>query len=60
MTTGTFRKGDRVEFKEFHEVAAGRIVGLWKRGFYKVAWESGLAYQGKTTIVSGSVIRKAG
>ena len=31
-----------------------------KRGFHKVAWESGLTYQGKTTIVSGNVIRKAG
>ena len=38
----------------------GKIVELWKRGFYKVAWESGLTYQGKTTIVSGNVIRKAG
>ena len=60
MTTATFQKGDRVEFKEFPEVAAGTIVGLWKRGFYKVAWESGLTYQGKTTIVSGNVIRNAG
>jgi hypothetical protein len=60
VTTATFQKGDRVEFKEFPEVAAGKIVGLWKRGFYKVAWESGLTYQGKTTIVSGNVIRKAG
>lgn len=60
VTTATFQKGDRVEFKEFPEVAAGKIVGSWKRGFYKVAWESGLPYQGKTTIVSGNVIRKAG
>ncbi len=58
MTTATFQKGDRVEFKEFPEVAAGKIVELWKRGFYKVAWASGLTYQGKTTIVSGNVIRK--
>jgi hypothetical protein len=58
MTTATFQKGDRVEFKEFPEVAAGQIVELWKRGFYKVAWESGLTYQGKTTIASGNVIRK--
>ncbi len=49
MTTATFQKGDRVEFKELPEVAAG-----------KVAWESGLTYQVKTTIVSGNVIRKAG
>ena len=33
MTTATFQKGDRVEFKEFPEVGAGKIVGLWKRGF---------------------------
>ena len=58
MTTATFQKGDRVEFKAFPEVAEGKIVVLWKRGFYKVAWESGLTYQGKTTIVSGNVIRK--
>ena len=43
---------------EFPEVTEGKIVELWKRGFYKVAWESGLTYQGKTTIVSGNVIRK--
>jgi hypothetical protein len=58
MTAATFQKGDRVEFKEFPEVTEGKIVELWKRGFYKVAWESGLTYQGKTTIVSGNVIRK--
>jgi hypothetical protein len=58
MTAATFQKGDRVQFKEFPEVTEGKIVGLWKRGFYKVAWESGLTYQGKTTIVSGNVIRK--
>lgn len=37
MTTATFQKGDRVEFKEFPEVTEGKIVELWKRGFYKVA-----------------------
>ena len=58
MTTATFQKGDRVEFKEFPEVSEGTIVELWRRGFYKVVWESGLTYQGKTTIVSGNVIRK--
>jgi len=42
MTTATFQKGDRVEFKEFPEVTEGKIVELWKRGFYKVAWERGL------------------
>ncbi len=39
MPPATFQKGDRVEFKEFPEAAAGKIVELWKRGFYKVAWE---------------------
>ena len=58
MTTTAFQKGERIEFKEFPEAAEGKIVALWKRGFYKVAWESGLTYQGKTTIVSGNVIRK--
>jgi hypothetical protein len=58
MTTATFQQGDRVELKEFPEVAAGKIVELWKRSFYKVTSESGLTYQGKTTIVSGNVIRK--
>ena len=58
MAAATFQKGDRVEFKEFPEVTEGKIVELWKRGLYKVAWESGLTYQGKTTIVSGNVIRK--
>jgi len=45
MTTAAFQKGDRIEFKEFPEAAEGKIVALWKRGFYKVAWESGLTYQ---------------
>jgi hypothetical protein len=36
MTAATFQKGDRVAFKEFPEVAAGKIVELWTRGFYKV------------------------
>ena len=58
MTTAAFQKGDRVEFKEFPGAAEGEIVELWKRGFYRVAWESGRTYQGKTTIVSGNVIRK--
>jgi len=58
MTSATFQKGDRVEFKELPEAAEGWIVESWKRGFYKVAWQSGLTYQGKTTIVSGNVIRK--
>ncbi len=58
MATVTFQKGDRVVFKEFPEVVEGQIVEFWKRGFYKVAWNSGPTYQGKTTIVSGNVIRK--
>ena len=33
MTTATFQKGDRVEFKEFPEVTEG-IVELWKRRFF--------------------------
>lgn len=32
MTTATFQKGDRVEFKELPEAAAGKIIALWKRG----------------------------
>ncbi len=58
MATPTFQKGDRVAFKESPEVVEGTIVELWKGNFYRVAWESGLSYQGKTTIVSGNVIRK--
>src|SRR5713101_5631014 len=60
MATPTFQKGDRVAFKESPEVVEGKIVELWKGNFYRVAWESGLSYQGKTTIVSGNVIRKKG
>ncbi len=41
MTSATFQKGDRVEFKELPEAAEGLIVESWKRGFYKVAWQSG-------------------
>src|SRR5260370_31345640 len=58
MAAPTFQKGDRVAFKESPEVVEGKVVGLWKGNFYRVAWESGLSYQGKTTIVSGNVIRK--
>ena len=57
MTIQTFQKDDRVAFRESHEVE-GMIVELWKGGFYKVAWDSGVSYQGKTTIVSENVIRK--
>lgn len=57
MAIPTFQKHDRVAFREFPEVT-GTIVELWKRGFYKVAWNSGVTYQGKTTIVSENVIRK--
>jgi hypothetical protein len=58
MATPTFQKGDRVAFKESPEVVEGKVVALWKGNFYRVAWESGLSYQGKTTIVSGNVIRE--
>ena len=58
MATATFQKGDRVAFKESPEVVEGKIVEWWKRGFYTVAWDSGVTYQGKTTIVSENVIRK--
>jgi hypothetical protein len=58
MAPPTFQKGDRVAFKESPEVVEGKVVGLWKGNFYRVAWDSGLSYQGKTTIVSGNVIRK--
>jgi hypothetical protein len=57
MTIPTFQKHDRVSFRESPEVE-GKIVEWWKRGFYKVAWDSGVTYQGKTTIVSENVIRK--
>lgn len=58
MATPTFQKGDRVTFKESPEVVEGKVVALWKGNFYRVAWDIGLSYQGKTTIVSGNVIRK--
>jgi hypothetical protein len=58
MAPPTFQKGDRVAFKESPEVVEGTVVALWKGNCYRVAWDSGLSYQGKTTIVSGSVIRK--
>ena len=57
MAIQTFQKHDRVAFRESPEVE-GKIVELWKGGFYKVAWDSGVSYQGKTTIVSENVIRK--
>jgi len=40
------------------EVVEGKVVALWKGNFYRVAWDIGLSYQGKTTIVSVNVIRK--
>ena len=57
MTIPIFQKHDRVAFRESPEVE-GKIVEWWKRGFYKVAWDSGVTYQGKTTIVSENVNRK--
>ena len=58
MAPPTFQKGDRVAFKESPEVVEGTVVALWKGNCYRVAWDIGLSYQGKTTIVSGNVIRK--
>ncbi len=58
MATPAFQKGDHVAFKEFPEGVEGRIVGVWKGNAYKVAWDSGLAYRGRTMIVSGNAIRK--
>ena len=58
MAAPTFHKGDRVVFKEFPGVVVGTVVMQWKGHFYKVTWESGLSYQGKTTIVSANVIQK--
>lgn len=58
MVPPTFQKGDRVAFKESPEVVEGKVIALWKGNFYRVAWDSGRSYQGKTTIVSGNVIRK--
>lgn len=57
LATPTFQKDDRVAFRDSPEVQ-GKIVELWKRDFYRVAWDSGVSYQGKTTIVSANVIRK--
>jgi hypothetical protein len=57
MPIPTFQKHDRVAFRESPEVE-GTIVVLRKGGFYKVAWDSGVTYQGKATIVSENVIRK--
>ena len=57
MTILAFQKHERVAFRESPEVE-GKIVASWTRGFYKVAWDSGITYQGKTTIVSENVIRK--
>jgi len=58
MATPTFKWADPVALKESPEVVEGKVVALWKGNFYRVAWESGLSYQGKTTIVSGNVIRR--
>ncbi len=46
MAIPTFQKDDRVAFRESPEVE-GKIVELWKGGFYKVAWDSGVTYRGK-------------
>jgi hypothetical protein len=57
LATPVFQKNDRVAFRESPEVE-GKIVELWTGGFYKVAWDRGVTYEGKTTIVSANVIRK--
>ena len=58
MPTSTFQKGDRVVLKEFYENVEGQIIVMLKDNMYKVAWDSGLTYKGKTMIVSGNAIRK--
>jgi hypothetical protein len=58
MAPPTFQKGDRVAFKESPEVVEGKVVALCKGNCYRVAWDRGVSYQDKTTIVSGNVIRK--
>ncbi len=57
MAAPTFQKGDRVAFKESPEVV-GKVVALWKGNFYRVAWDSGLSYQGNTTIQRRGVKRE--
>ena len=46
MTILTFQKHDRVAFRESPEVE-GKIVEWWKRGFYKVGWDSGVHVPGQ-------------
>ncbi len=58
MATPMFEKGDRVALKESPETLEGKIVERWTTGFYRVAWDIGLTYKGKITIVSGNVLRK--
>ncbi len=58
MLSSTFQKGDRVVLKESYENVEGQIIGMLKDNMYKVAWDSGLTYKGKTMIVSGNAIRK--
>jgi hypothetical protein len=58
MPASTFQKGDRVVLKESYENVEGQIVLVLKDHMYKVAWDSGLTYKGKTTIISSNAIRK--
>ena len=58
MPASTFQKGDRVVLKESDENVEGQIILVLKDHMYKVAWDSGLTYKGKTTIISGNAIRK--
>src|SRR5882672_9923231 len=49
MPASTFQKGDRVVLKESYENVEGQIILVLKDHMYKVAWDSGLTYKGKTT-----------
>jgi hypothetical protein len=58
MPASTFQKGDRVVLKESYENGEGQIILVLKDHMYKAAWDSGLTYKGKTTIISGNAIRR--
>ena len=51
-------KGDRVVLKESYENVEGQIILVLKDHMYKAAWDSGLTYKAKTTIISGNAIRR--
>ena len=54
MPASTFQKGDRVVLKESYENVEGQIIFVLKDHMYKIAWDSGLTYKGKTTIIAAS------